>query len=83
MAPSLKDFDVEFTDKDVEDYEKERLARLEKFSKDAPVMCEYKVRLPKLNPDGSLASEERDRDQQEEAGTAEAWGGEAKKVGKK
>lgn len=51
---------VEVTEESLAEYEKERLARLEKFTKDAgksPTLVKYDWTPPKLNPDGSLAEE--------------------------
>jgi len=70
---------IKVTDKDSAEYEAARLARLERLAKNAPVGVKHKWVAPKLNPDGSLTEEEREKVKRAKAGSADQWGGEAKK----
>jgi len=70
---------VKVTDADSAQYEKERLARLERLARAAKGGVKHKWVSPQLNPDGSLTAEERAKVKQAAAGDASAWGGEAKR----
>jgi hypothetical protein len=68
------------TEKMLEDYEKTRLAHLDRLAKGVKKGIPDKIVLPKLNPDGSITDADQKKLAQKVAGSKQAWGGEAKKV---
>lgn len=52
----VSNFSIKVTSADIEEYEKERLARLEHLAKIAPKGVPFEWNPPALNDDGSLAS---------------------------